>query len=77
MSWKGPRGASGITSDWNLTHAIKDAMYRFGVKKEELLIGYRETPPDVSWCMVYIYYTGASIEYFIKKNSQWVNWNYS
>lgn len=73
---KGAPGASGISSSWNLTHAINDAVHRFGIRKDELLIGYRKKPPEDEHCKVYIYYNEAAVEYWVRRNGAWVNWSY-
>lgn len=73
---KGPPGAMGLVVE-NPQLAINEAIIRFGVGKEEILLGYRKTPPKVKWCKVYIYYNGGAAEFWIKRNGDWINWGYS
>lgn len=70
----GPPGAQAVTQ--GLEHAIEWASGYFGVKKEQILIGFREEPPNVEGFELYIYYNGSSAEYWRKRQSRWVNWCY-
>lgn len=75
MCWQGMPGAMGIT-EGQVGQALNFATNHFGVKRENILLGGRQTPPDVEWCKVYIYYNGGGAEFWIRKNESWVNWSY-
>lgn len=76
---RGDRGAEGarpMTRYYNLEDAIRDAERRYCVKKENILIGCRITPPQVtkeSGYIVYIYYSGGGVEFYTLEECGWVN----
>lgn len=72
---KGAPGPMGITMG-GASRAIDQALMQFGVREEDILLGYRKEPPNVEWCKVYIYYFNGGAEFWIQRNGSWVNWSY-
>lgn len=77
MSWKGPMGPKAELNCEYLVNLIENAAKTFGVKKENILVGYCRIPPEDKNCQVYIYFSGCSTELYIRKDGSWVNNNYA
>ena len=45
-------------------------------KREEILLGGKPEPPEVTGYKVYIYYNGGAAEFWLWRENQWVNWSY-
>ncbi len=74
MSEKGAPGAQAVTQ--GLERAIEWAAGYFGVRKDRILVGFCEEPPEVEDCELYVYYNGGAAEYWKREGSRWVNWSY-
>lgn len=74
MSELGAPGAQAVTQ--GLEHTVEWASGYFGVKKEKILVGFREEPPEVEDFELYLYYNGGAAEYWKKEGDKWINWCY-
>lgn len=72
----GPPGPQGILYG-RLESVFEFAERTFGVKKENVLLGYKKEPPEVKGYQVYIYYNGGGAEFFVFRNDHWINWSYT
>ena len=59
-----------------LEKTISFAMHQFMAKREEILLGGKPEPPEVTGYKVYIYYNGGAAEFWLWRENQWVNWSY-
>lgn len=74
MGVKGAIGPQAVTK--GLEHAIESAAENFGIKRDDILIGFRREPPEIDGYELYIYYSGCSVEYWRREGNHWVNWCY-
>jgi len=72
---KGAPGAMGVDYA-QLEKTISFAMHQFMAKREEILLGGKPEPPEVTGYKVYIYYNGGAAEFWLWREKQWVNWSY-
>lgn len=72
---KGAPGAMGVDYA-QLEKTISFAMRQFMAKREEILLGGKPEPPEVTGYKVYIYYNGGAAEFWLWRENQWVNWSY-
>ena len=72
---KGAPGAMGVDYA-QLEKTISFAMHQFMAKREEILLGGKPEPPEVTGYKVYIYYNGGAAEFWLWRENQWVNWSY-
>lgn len=74
MGVKGAPGAQAVP--YGLERAIEQAVASFGVRKEKVLVGFAEEPPQIDEYDLYIYYSGYSVKFWRHNGCQWVNWCY-
>lgn len=72
---RGPRGAAGVPYGC-LENVIEMASGIYGSRKENILIGYKRTPPPVAGYELYIYYNGGGAEFFRWDGKEWINLSY-
>lgn len=68
---KGAPGAMGVDYA-QLEKTISFAMHQFMAKREEILLGGKPEPPEVTGYKVYIYYNGGAAEFWLWREKQWV-----
>ena len=61
---KGAPGAMGVDYA-QLEKTISFAMHQFMAKREEILLGGKPEPPEVTGYKVYIYYNGGAAEFWL------------
>lgn len=77
MCWKGERGAVVIPETYpQVNDLIQKVQSMTGVKGDEILIGKREHPPQVTdGFYIYVYYDDQMKSIFRWQGSQWVEVN--
>lgn len=76
---RGPKGMSGAmgVEYGQLEKTISFAMGHFMAKREDILLGGRPEPPEVTGYKIYIYYNGSGAEFWVRQeNEKWQNWSY-
>lgn len=80
MSWIGMPGAMAIGNK-SIEEVIERISTERGVDKRDVLIGTREEPPDVAWCVVYAVCTHGGAIVWMRKgrrpDGEWFNWSYT